>query len=378
MSTTPFARSTAVPGLALTGRYANYTNADTWYPTWAADGHLYSPWTDGALLPSGEYDPTGVAAGGYPCNSLDWDGRRAATGQARIVGDDPLHLRVENLTPRVEADPAPYGGRYPCGSLAHNGVWYYGTYGLADTTGAALPQWNVMGPCVGFRWSTDAGATWTETPRTPAAPLFAEDPSRAPVKLGAPHFVDFGQNMQHSPDGLAYLVAHGSTRPEAQNSWEKGDQVYLARVRPSIATINDPAAYEFFAGYGAGGAARWSARLADLQPMLEWPGHLGIANLSYNPGLGRYLLFVTDARTNTHYDLLIMESETVSGPWRQAAHWERFGPAAYFVNAPTKFMSADGRTFWLLYSANWSEKETAGDPVGSAYSMSWHEVRVTV
>ena len=26
------------------------------------------------------------------------------------------------------------------------------------------------------------------------------------VKLGAPHFVDFGRNSEHSPDGRAYLV----------------------------------------------------------------------------------------------------------------------------------------------------------------------------
>jgi len=85
---------------------------------------------------------------------------------------------------------------------------------------------------------------------------------------------------------------------------------------------------------------------------------------------------VTDAVHNEHYDLLVLESEAVAGPWRLAAHWERFGPAAYFVNAPTKFMSADGRKFWLLYSANWSDKAARGDPEGSAYSMSWHEVKL--
>jgi len=42
----PFPQSTHLPDLAFTGRYANYTNADTWYPSWASDGALYSPWTD--------------------------------------------------------------------------------------------------------------------------------------------------------------------------------------------------------------------------------------------------------------------------------------------------------------------------------------------
>ena len=31
------------------GRHAAYTGADTWYPSWASDDILYSPWTDGNI-----------------------------------------------------------------------------------------------------------------------------------------------------------------------------------------------------------------------------------------------------------------------------------------------------------------------------------------
>ena len=43
----PFAPSTELTGIAFTGRHAQYGGADTWYPSWAANGNLYSPWTDG-------------------------------------------------------------------------------------------------------------------------------------------------------------------------------------------------------------------------------------------------------------------------------------------------------------------------------------------
>ena len=43
--------------------------------------------------------------------------------QAVRSGDDPTRLRSESLG-LCPADPYPYGGRYPCGSLVHNGVWY--------------------------------------------------------------------------------------------------------------------------------------------------------------------------------------------------------------------------------------------------------------
>lgn len=373
MTDMPFERSNNFSRLTFTGRYRNYTNADTFYPSWAEDGHLYSPWTDGAFLDSGDYDHEKSAQEGYRCNSLDWEGRRAATAQAKIVGDDPLRLTVINIKPRIEADPAPYGGRYPCGTLVHNGIWYYGTYCVMDKSKAALPEWTDMGPLVGFRWSTDYGRTWTETPHTPTQPLFGEDLSRAKIKLGAPHFVDFGKNMRHSPDAKAYLVGHGATRPDAVNSWVKGDQVYMARVTPTIDTMNDPAAYEFFAGYEADGRPRWSERFADIRPLLEWQNHLGIVTITYNGPLKKYLMFITDAHHHLHYDLLVLESDAVTGPWKVIRLWEKFGPAGYFVNLPTKFINEDGKRFWLLYSANWYQKTLAGDPEGSAYSLSLHE-----
>jgi len=49
----PFERSTEIVGVALTENYRHYRLkngryfADTWYPTWAANDTMYSPWTDG-------------------------------------------------------------------------------------------------------------------------------------------------------------------------------------------------------------------------------------------------------------------------------------------------------------------------------------------
>jgi len=96
-----------------------------------------------------------------------------------------------------------------------DGVWYYGTYclgPLGETKyGDDKYNWPWLGPLVGFRISTDHGRSWTDTPHTPEKPLFGETGMYGyPVKIGAPHFVDFGKNMEHSPDGYAYLVGHGA------------------------------------------------------------------------------------------------------------------------------------------------------------------------
>src|SRR5262249_52987742 len=286
----PFAPSKAFSSVVFTGRNASYTDADTWYPSWAADGDLYSPWTDGVV-------------DGQPCLSfnqrqlgkylfgLDPDSP-ALTGQARIVGDDPLKLQIINLG-TFAADPAPYSGRYPGGSLVHGGVWYYGTYTLEDIDGPC-GNWCTLGPFVGFRTSTDGGRTWTETPHTPGMPLFDESASHSTrVRIGAPHIVDFGRDMEHSPDGKAYLVAHGASGPQGWANWIAGDAIHLLRVTPSPQTMNDSAAYEYFGGHDASGQPSWTRNFADIQPLLRWDQHLGCVTATYNAPLGRYLLCVS-------------------------------------------------------------------------------------
>jgi hypothetical protein len=43
----PFDSSSEITGIEFLGVHSDYRFADTWYPSWAADGNLYSPWTDG-------------------------------------------------------------------------------------------------------------------------------------------------------------------------------------------------------------------------------------------------------------------------------------------------------------------------------------------
>lgn len=385
----PWKKSKAYTDIRFTGRYANYTNGDTWYPTWAEDDNLYSPWTDGYILTGNEsaYLPFTDAHPDYPCNSLDFMGRSAATAQAKISGNDPLNLTIENLKPRIEASPAPYGGRYPCGSLIQNGVWYYGTYCLTNnpTNNCDGVGWTEFGPFVGFRVSTDYGKTWTETPCTPSTPLFGENPDVAKVKIGAPHFVDFGKNMEHSPDGYAYLVAHGATNPASCNNWIQGDHVYLIRVKPTIENINNKSAYEFFAGRDRKGKAIWTNDFGQIKPLLEWEGYLGCVTVTYNPGLKKYLMCISRGRKNymwkehwvdNRYDTMILEADNLAGDWKLVKYLDRFGPVAYFVNIPSKFISPDGKKMWLSYSANWMDKNMKGNPQGSYYSLSLHEIEL--
>ena len=370
-----FQKSIEIKGLEFTGRFANYTKADTWYPSWASDGNLYSPWTDGSIA-------------GEKCNS--WSGPKARTGQAKIEGDDPLNLKVTSLGTHKGA-ATPYKGRYPCGSLVYNNIWYYGTYTLAN--GDYGLNWPILGPFAGFRISRDMGETWENSPGSsnPGETLFPEpEKINGPVKIGAPHFVDFGKNMEHSPDGKAYLIAHGSTEKDLEDrkanlSWITGDQIYLCRVTPSPEDINNEDAYEYFAGHDSGGNAVWSDDYNLIKPIIDWDNNTGCVTMTYNAPLKKYIMCVTDGwPTVEKMNTYLLESDNITGPWKMITYMEDFGPQAYFVNIPSKFISKDGLTMWLCYSANFTNAENrnnpeylnAVNPQGSAYSLSLHEIRI--
>lgn len=427
----PFEPSPTLSRIHFTGRHGDYRVADTIYPSWASDGHLYTPYTDGTT------DGTTCTSGGDLADGF-------MTGHAVIKGDDPLSLEIRNTSLPKRGWAVPYRGRYPCGSLVHEGVWYYGTYCLGPSAefehGGVTWNWPVLGPMCGFQISRDLGRIWEDSPHSAQRPLFPEPRQfMGTVKMGAPHFVDFGQNMQQSPDGKAYLLGMGAleddpqprpciqpitstqdVRPrhtcvegmqlqlrsdEAASSdrrvyeqafdsvrgkgfahgnlgWISADQVYLARLMPSIATMNDLSAYEFFAGHDARGRALWTSDFAEIQPLLDWNNNMGCVTATWVPGLGKYLMCVTDGWPGTaKMRTYILEADVLTGPWRMVVYMKDFGEQGYFLNFPSKFISPDGHTLWLCYSANFSEKAFGGtlaiNPPGGRYGLSLHEVVIT-
>ena len=368
-SNCPFLQSKELNGIKFLGIKSGFYVGDTWYPTWGDDDNLYSPYTDGG------------------CPRLDGarddsnsNGENAETGQAIIEGDNPLALKVYSLG-LTKGSPLPYKGRYPCGSLMHNKVWYYGTYCLGPDASAyygdSIANWPWLGPLVGFRYSTDYGRTWEACPHTPAKPLFGETGINGyPVKIGSPHFVDFGKNMQYSPDGKAYLVAHGADKNDNpyrfyNSSWITGDQIYLLRVVPSIENINDASKYEFYAGKDGQGNSVWTDDFKKIKPLLEWDNNMGCVTITYNAPLKKYIMCVTDggitcAKMNTYF----LESDKLDGEWKLITYLKSFGEQGYFVNFPSKFISKDGKTAWMLYSGNfWTAMGVQVNPPGSHYGM---------
>jgi len=369
----PFPRSTDIASITITDLHRTYPGgADTWFPVWTPDGKAYSSFMDGL--------------GANGCG----DGPTRQLGFAWIGGDDPMNLVVKKTS--IIEETSSYGtqpppgkvGRYACTLLPYKGVIYYGSsYRIAE-------DFHFLRPFAGFDISTDDGATWTKR----SGALFPEA-DYPDIKIGEPHFVDFGPDLQHSPDGKAYLVAFGAdaalaaTRPKQATpnphlpyenpNWNWADCIYLLRLTPSPATINDAASYEFYAGKDAAGKPVWTHDFSKISPLLEWPDNMGQVTTTYVPALKKYLMCVTDGKKYSGpFNAYFLESNDLTGPWRIAAYWTAFGTEAYQVHFPSKFLGTavkDGAlTAWIVYSANFNTPNV--DPPDSTYAMCVRQVSI--
>lgn len=375
----PYPESREVTGITFTGRYANYTGADTFYPTWAPDGNLYSIWTDGYIYARRKVKRYECEFCDDAWSYLDTDklqpytslsGRHpTTTGQSKIVGNSPLNLDVIPLG-KMHSGKAVY----PSVSVIADGIFYIGEYQAFD----------VNAPMRGFRYSKSYDR-WAETTDPDwrhhdgwhrgyeggrGKHFFPGDHN--PRRFRVMHSVVLGQNNNLSPDGKIYMTAHGSL-PGGGSDWNKGDAVYLCRVEPQPKAVNDPGAYEFFAGREHGNAT-WSDDVTESEPLVAWRGELGSESITYVPGLDKYILMT--ARLNFGSDkpntLIFWESDQMTGPYKIVHRMENLGPATYFPNIPAKFISSDGRRAWLVVTANHNYQKP--DPRQFRYALSMHEI----
>jgi hypothetical protein len=183
-------------------------------------------------------------------------------------------------------------------------------------------------------WSTDSAKTWTWAEWT------------FETSFGCPTFLNFGRNYRGAAD--AYLYVYSQDREDA---YTVADRVVMARVRKD--RIRDRGAYEFFAGPGGNGKARWSRDVGERVGVIERKQGCYRIGAAYNAGLGRYMLAMTlpDEAVERRYHLKVYEAPQPWGPWMKVPFADDFmvdaGESAGF---PTKWMSADGRTVHLVFS----------------------------
>jgi hypothetical protein len=309
--------------------------SDNWAITWADDDHQYSSWGDG---------------GGFGgTNSVG----RVSLGVAKIQGsfEDYQPLNV-------------WGGL----NAAYEPEFEGKSYGIIFIDGI-LYMW--VGPGSNTKsyeearlfYSADYGATWT-----PADWAFVKEDG-----LIMPTILNFGKNYARARDNFVYHYFIELQGDPVELGVHIPGKVHLLRVDKNE-LLTSKSSYEYFNGLDGNGDPLWSEDVNVKQPVFEDPQGVGWnLAVSYNTGLGRYIL-TTEHTESNQGNLGIFEAPEPWGPWSTVAYMNRSDEThfahdfpdvpetTFFWNFANKWLSEDGREFTLVFT-------------GTGDNDSWNTVR---
>jgi hypothetical protein len=285
--------------------------SDTWPITWADNGHLYTAYADGW-----GFEPL-----------ID---EKLSLGFARVEGPPTnfqgINIRSDNGEKRGNGR----GGEKASGMLMVDGVLYMWVRNA-----------NRRGEHCRLAHSTNNSENWTWSDWE-----FEE--------LGFCTFVNYGKNYAGARDNYVYMVSHSG-----DSAYVPADDFVLTRVPKDKILERDE--YEFFVALDSNNNPIWSANINDRGSVFNHPGRALRSSISYNAALGRYIWWQHDPTTGTDggYDTRfeggfgIYDAPEPWGPWTTVYYTEKWdvgpGEQGHF---PTKWMSADGRTMYLVFSGD--------------------------
>jgi hypothetical protein len=191
-------------------------------------------------------------------------------------------------------------------------------------------------------------------------------------RLSSPHFIQFGQNYAGARDEYVYATfpsADDGGEANCPSYWENGDSILLGRVPQDQLLQRD--AWEFCSGVDAGNQPSWNRDDSLARPIFFYYHMTGENHVTYNPGLQRYIMgnysFIDPQGNPRPYhqawpessqrsQLTLFEAPEPWGPWSlfyRDDHWGRLG--GYQPIFPAKWMSADGRTMWMVSSGSYED-----------------------
>jgi hypothetical protein len=270
--------------------------------TWADDDLLYTAYGDGR-----GFEP--------------FVPKKLSMGLATVAGMPPRVQGVNLRSPTAEETGDGAKGRKASGLLMVDGVLYM----LVRNTGNAQ-----------LGWSRDHGRSWN----------WAD--WRFETSFGCPTFLNFGQNYAGARDRYVYVYSH-----DDDSAYRRADRMVLARVPQE--RLPDRSAYEFFVRLGEDGQAQWSREIGQRGAVFTHPGQCYRSGISYNGPLKRYLWCQTGAGEDTRFrgGLAIYDAPEPWGPWTTVFftnEWD-VGPGET-MSFPTKWISPDGATLYLVFSGD--------------------------
>jgi hypothetical protein len=154
-------------------------------------------------------------------------------------------------------------------------------------------------------------------------------------------FVQFGQ-ANAGAGGYAYLLD------------ARGTSIHLMRV--PAASAQTSSAYEYFTG--TSNAPAWSTIASQSKPIFTDPAGTWRPNITYNPGLRRYLLTVAHSTVGlpSSHKQGVFEAPNLWGPWRTVYYVDNFldmrGGWYLGMHFPVKWQANGGKTLWTVFSCH--------------------------
>jgi CubicO group peptidase (beta-lactamase class C family) len=277
-------------------------DCDNWPLTWADDDHLYTVYGDGY-----GFEPR------VP--------EKLSLGLARIEGPPSGFTGTNIRSPSIEQRGEGRAGKKASGLLMVSGVLYMWVRNAANAQ---------------LAWSTDHGRSWQWTDW------------KFTTSFGCPTFLNFGKNYAGARDDYVYIYS-----ADAEDAYSPADRMVLARVPKD--RLADRNAYEFFQGIRAPDRPRWTKDIAKRGAVFTNAGRCYRSGISYNTALRRYLWCQILPGEDPRFDggFGIYDAPEPWGPWTTvffAEQWD-VGPGET-CSFPTKWMSADGKTLYLVFSGD--------------------------
>lgn len=280
------------------------SDCDNFPTAWAADGELYTAYGDCRGFPPLRPQKLGM-------------------GFAKLAGPPESVIGTNIVSDTADNTGQGAHGRKASGMLSLGGVLYLWVRNAGNSQ---------------LAWSTDQARTWT----------WAD--WKFTTSFGHPAFLSFGQDGKASRDEYVYLYS-----PDHDTAYQASASLVMARVPKK--RIHERDAYEFFVKLDAKGRPLWTKDIAQRGPVfLNPPGGVYRTQVSYNAGLKRYLMnqiLIGSDHVRFQCGFGVYDAPEPWGPWTTAyftTMWD-VGPGEN-QHFPPKWMSADGRTLYLLFSGD--------------------------
>jgi hypothetical protein len=173
-----------------------------------------------------------------------------------------------------------------------------------------------------------------------------------------PFFIQYGKDGKGTKDGAAeyvYAISNDGT-------WNNGNWMTLGRVSRGLIERLDPDDWEFVHGFDDEGEPIWRPRHDNALYIFRSPGRASMTGIHHFAPLDLYIM------PQWHYPQLddrkrrwkVTRWEFYQGPapwglWT-LFHTQDFEPQGFYnPSIPSKFISDDGRKFWVFVAGDFTD-----------------------